>query len=152
MRKHRHKYMGLRDLPASVDWRLKNAVSPVKDAGECSASHVFAAIASLEGCWAISNQKLTILSEQNVIDCLKVQSVCKGGSLDDVYDYIYRNKGLNTNASYPYTGKVGTCSFDSNQIGAKIRGWVDNQVGCEEEMQTAVAYWGPLAAGLDSSR
>lgn len=151
VRRHRHKFNLPNDLPNRVDWRLKNAVTPIKEQGDCSASYVFAAIASLEGCWADVHKELKVLSEQNVIDCLRAESVCKEGTFDDVYDYISRHNGLNTNDTYPYTGQVGICKHDFNHIGATIRSWVDDQVGCEEEMKNAVAHWGPVAAGIDSS-
>ena len=37
--------------------------------GQCGASYAFSAIGALEGAWALAHGKLTLLSEQNIIDC-----------------------------------------------------------------------------------
>ena len=37
--------------------------------GQCGASYAFSAIGALEGAWALAHSKLTLLSEQNIIDC-----------------------------------------------------------------------------------
>ena len=37
--------------------------------GQCGASYAFSAIGALEGAWSLAHGKLTLLSEQNIIDC-----------------------------------------------------------------------------------
>ena len=37
--------------------------------GQCGASYAFSAMGALEGAWALAHGKLTLLSEQNIIDC-----------------------------------------------------------------------------------
>lgn len=51
------------DLPSSVDWRTKGAVTPVKNQGGCGGCWAFAAAASLESLNQIKNGKLESFSE-----------------------------------------------------------------------------------------
>jgi len=50
-------------LPASVDWRDSNAVTAIKNQGNCGSCWAFSAIGSIEGITAISTGKLLSLSE-----------------------------------------------------------------------------------------
>ncbi|CAM0879424.1 unnamed protein product [Alopecurus aequalis] len=53
--------------PASVDWRAKGAVTPVKNQGsECSSCWAFSAVATMESLHFIKTGKLVPLSEQQL--------------------------------------------------------------------------------------
>ncbi|EGR31705.1 hypothetical protein IMG5_103490, partial [Ichthyophthirius multifiliis] len=104
-------------LPASIDWRKKKAVNPVKDQGQCGSCWAFSAVGGLEGAYAIANKKLVSFSEQQIVDCSKNggNSGCNGGDLPPAYDYAVE-KGIQTEASYPYTAVDGECQYNSKKV------------------------------------
>ena len=58
----------VKDLPASVDWREKGAVTPVKNQGQCGSCWAFATTAMIESYAAIATGNLPVLSSQQVAD------------------------------------------------------------------------------------
>ena len=71
-------------LPASVDWREHNQVTPVKNQGSCGCCWAFSAVVALEALLARNTGNLTRLSEQNLVDCSSSQgnAGCNGGIMD----------------------------------------------------------------------
>ena len=146
----------LASLPISVDWRDKGWVTPVKDQGQCNSSYAFAATGSLEGQLLNRTGKLISLSEQQVIDCSTSYGNmgCSWGVTNFVFLYIKQFGGINSEASYRYTGWQGSCKARSsiNAPGAKVRGWVDIQRGSEASLMQAVATIGPTTVAIDASQ
>lgn len=129
------------EVPYSIDWRLKGAVTDVKDVGKCNGgSWSFAATGALEGQQFLANGKLVPLSAQNLIDCVSFVDVegCENGYADMAYWYIKQNGGIDTEESYPFEGEwKGKCRFDNKSVGASVAE--------EEVLKRIVAKTGPVS-------
>ena len=98
--------------PSAIDWRTRDAVTSVKDQGQCGSCWTFSATGAVEGAWAISTGKLVDLSEQELVDCATGISYgshgCNGGQMEGAFKFIIEN-GQCSLSSYPYTAKDGSC-------------------------------------------
>lgn len=100
------RYSG-KDLPDTVDWTQKGAVTPVKDQGHCGSCWAFSSTGALEGAWQIATGNLVSLSEQQLVDCAKFRygnMGCNGGLQPRAFRYI-QGHALCREDQYPYTGK-----------------------------------------------
>ena len=144
----------VQQAPATVDWRTKGAVTAVKDQGDCGGCWAFATTGNIESVSAIAGNKLTELSEQELLDCVDYFPCmgCTSGEMSCAYAYLKseRKGEIDTETSYPYTaggaGKTGKCKASSGGSGAKISGSKDLPTS-ESQMATWLASHGPIAIG-----
>ncbi|KAK3598003.1 hypothetical protein CHS0354_042357 [Potamilus streckersoni] len=143
----------LSDLPASVDWRTKGYVTPIKNQGQCGSCWAFSATGSLEGQHFNKTQQLVSLSEQNLVDCSGKEGNmgCEGGLMDQAFQYIIKNQGIDTEASYPYKARNQKCKFTKANVGSTETSCKDIQSGSEADLQKAVATVGPISVAIDAS-
>jgi len=122
----------------SVDWRTKGAVTPVKDQGQCGSCWAFSTTGSVEGAVFLKSGTLTSLSEQELVDCAGSagNQGCNGGLMDDAFEFIIKNGGLASEASYPYKAKDGTCQKKPSV--STITGYKDITKGDETGLLSAV--------------
>nr|CAB3483999.1 unnamed protein product [Digitaria exilis] len=127
-------------LPATVDWRAKGAVTPIKDQGQCGCCWAFSAVAAMEGIVKISTGKLISLSEQELVDCdvHGEDQGCNGDEMDGAFKFIIKNGGLTTESSYPYNAQDGQCNAGSKSV-ATIKGYEDVPANDEASLMKAVA-------------
>jgi cathepsin L len=152
-RKHE---MMMGDLPTSVDWREKNAVTPVKDQGQCGSCWAFSSTGTLEGIHAIASGDLVSLSEKQLMDCSwsYENEGCNGGYMPFALQYAVDRgtKGICTEASYPYSPVSSkTCKEDKCTFGASFSAYVNVTSGSEAELMDALANKGPVSVAIDAS-
>jgi len=138
----------------SVDWRAKGAVTPVKNQGQCGSCWSFSTTGSTEGRNQIANGKLVSLSEQQLMDCSVKEGdhSCQGGLMDYGFQYIIDNKGIDTEADYPYVMKNEACNAaKAKNVAATISGFKDVTPKSEEDLATAVAA-GPVSVAIEADQ
>ncbi|XP_047990561.1 procathepsin L-like [Leguminivora glycinivorella] len=139
------------NLPDQVDWRVKGAVTAVKDQGNCGSCWAFSTTGALEGQVYIKHNRLTSLSEQNLVDCAGNYGChgCQGGWMNSAFSFIKDNGGIDTEASYPYEAKNDQCRYNAQNSGATNNGYktIPND---EEKLKEAVANIGPIAVAIDA--
>ncbi len=142
------------NLPESIDWRQKGYVNPIQDQGQCGACYAFSACASIEGQYMKINEKLVKLSEQNLVDCSSKygNNGGDGGTMNNCFMYVKENGGIETEQSYPYQCKAGSCNYNSKNSATKITGYVDIPKGDELALTAAIAQIGPISVGIDASQ
>lgn len=101
--------------PTTIDWRKKNAVTSVKDQGQCGSCWTFSSTGASEGAWAIKTGNLIDLSEEQLVECATGMQYgshgCNGGQMEGAFKYLIQN-GQCSLSSYPYTsgnGKSSSC-------------------------------------------
>eukprot|EP01026_Neomeris_dumetosa_P078041 TRINITY_DN842_c0_g1_i3.p1 TRINITY_DN842_c0_g1~~TRINITY_DN842_c0_g1_i3.p1 ORF type:complete len:329 (-),score=52.84 TRINITY_DN842_c0_g1_i3:210-1196(-) len=90
--------------------RKKGYVTPIKNQEQCGSCWAFSATASIESINAIYGEPLISLSEQEIMDCDSDDSSCQGGEMDDAFEFVINNGGLDTLKDYPYLAENERCS------------------------------------------
>jgi len=136
-------------VAATVDWRTKGVITPVKDQGQCGSCWAFSATEAIESYAALSGKALVALSPQQINSCDKVDGGCNGGNTETAYEYVAKAGGLESGADYPYTsggGTTGTCHFDASKVAIKIKSYTSVAKG-ETSLQSALNN-GPVSICL----
>jgi len=141
--------------PASIDWRQKGVVNPVRDQGQCGSCWAFATTANAESVWAISTGKLLDLSEEFLVDCATgvgyLNMGCNGGNPDSAFKYMINN-GQCSEASYPYTSGVtktaGPCQ-KCTSVGVKFSSCSDVTPKDQVALKGAVAI-SPVVIAIEA--
>merc|ERR1712002_82859 len=151
------------DLPASVDWRDKGAISAVKDQGYCGSCWAFATVETLESYVQIaSGNSVEELSAQHITSCTPNELKCGGsggcqGSIPQlgfVYTQLF---GLTKEEDYPYTsgnmGVTGNCKYSPNSMDtlATLRGYETLPRNSLEAVMNHLANVGPLSVAVAAS-
>merc|ERR1712056_36979 len=134
--------------PTSIDWREKNAVTPVKNQGGCGSCWAFSATETVESAYAIASGKLLTLAPQTYVNCVKNPHKCGGtggceGATMELAFNLTAQTGIALESDLPYAGRDETCS--TYKAAVKVSGYVKNPVNDAKALETAVATKGPQA-------
>ena len=148
-------------VPTSVDWRSKGAVTPVKDQSNCGSCWSFSTTGALEGIYAIKRGNLVSFSEQQLVDCDYIRSGgtslgCNGGDMGSAMEWIGKNNGLCTEASYPYvsgeTSTNGPCQKSCSIVsGSDVSTTVSVSPNSDTAMMTALAQQ-PVSVAIEADQ
>ena len=143
-------------VPANetVDWREQGVVTAVMNQGDCGSCWAFSATGSLEAQHRLNGNPLVSLSEQNLMDCTNGDKygnmACLGGKMDEAFQYIIDNKGIDTEKSYPYLAQTeSTCRYNASNVGATMSSFVDIPIN-EFALTEACLKVGPISVAIDA--
>ena len=111
-------------LADSVDWRTKGAVTPVKNQGQCGSCWSFSTTGAIEGAMFLSTGNLQSYSEQQLVDCSRLNHGCNGGSMALAFTYTQTHP-LELESDYPYTAKDGKCAYVSSKGQGKVKAYTN---------------------------
>ena len=142
--------LSLDEVPASINWVKKGAVTSIKNQEQCGGCWAFATAAALEGYQFITKNKLESLSMQQLIDCSSAygNEGCDGGLPSQAYQYVIK-KGIELNSEYPFTQQTDKCKYDPSKVVFRIGGFRRVQKYNNAQLKAAVAQQ-PVSVGVDS--
>lgn len=140
------------NLPKTIDWRIKGAVTEVKNQRYCGSCWTFAATGALESHYFIKTNHLLSLSEQNIIDCSKLYGTngCSGGLAIHAFEYV-RDHGISTEQAYPYNAyESGYCHANVQLSNVTVHGFSRIPSGSEDELVKALVVYGPISVSINA--
>jgi C1A family cysteine protease len=139
-------------VPDEIDWRDHNAVTPVKNQGQCGSCWSFSATGAIEGAYAVKTEKLITLSEEQLVDCSTSygNDGCNGGLMDGAFEYVIAN-GLCSENDYPYIASDGEsnskCQICTSSV--KITKCYDVESANQLALKEAVSI-GPVSIAIEA--
>jgi len=152
-----------KQLPESVDWREKGAISPVKDQQACGSCWAFCATEMIESYAQLANPEndMPILSAQQVTACTPNPLSCGGtggcmGSIPQLAFTYIQLFGHVTEDEWPYTagnGNTGDCEYDYNGMPPSVglTGYTILDPNNQDAVMQHLAEVGPLAVAVYAS-
>jgi KDEL-tailed cysteine endopeptidase len=139
-------------VPLNVDWRKKDAVTGVKNQGQCGGCWAFSATGAVEGVVAINTGELYNISEQQLIDCSTEEGNhgCEGGLMDQAFQYIIDHHGLCSEKEYPYNATTNQCNSATCENVVKISNYSDVISSNEKALKRAVAQQ-PVSVAIQAN-
>ena len=139
-------------VPFRKDWRKHNAVTQVKNQGNCGSCWSFSTTGSIEGIVSIKTGTLFNVSEQQLMDCSSDygNNGCQGGLMDNGFKYVIENGGLCSEEEYPYMAEDGECQDQDCKTVVQISNYSDIESNNEKILKRAVAQQ-PVSVAIQAN-
>lgn len=120
-----------------VDWSL-TAVTPVKNQGQCGSCWAFSTTGALEGLYYLKNKELVSFSEQQLMDCSKLNHGCEGGDMNFAFRYTESHQ-LCSEEEYQYLAIDDSCNYKQCKQIIEISGFCNVERNNEQQLKMAVS-------------
>merc|ERR1711959_543764 len=119
--------------------------------GQCGSCWSFSTTGALEGAWEIASGNLVSLSEQQFVDCDKVDSGRNGGLMDNGFKFA-EGTAIATEDSYAYTATDGSCksSFTTAIPQGGVTGYKD-VANSASSLQSAIES-SPVSVAIEADQ
>lgn len=140
-------------LPDHIDWRLHRGVTGrVKDQCACGSCWSFAAVATMEGRYAVKNKikDHVYFSEQFTIDCFWDinDHGCNGGNSENVFNWAAKEvNGYTEEADALYIGINSYCNTKHINSKYRVKDWAMVESGDVDALKRALLD-GPVAVAI----
>ena len=139
-------------IPDSYEWNNFGMVSPVKNQGRCGSCWTFSTVGAMESHWNILGKGKNItFSEQQLVDCAGDfdNHGCNGGLPSHAFEYIKYAGGLESDVTYPYQAKDGSCVYRPQvSVGYARYGSYNITQGDEKELAERLYQAGPISVSF----
>ena len=108
------------------------------DLGSCGSCWAFSVTGNVEGQYKIKHGELLSFSEQELVDCDKLDNGCNGGLPENAYKAIKKIGGLELEDDYKYEGDDETCHFNKAKVEVEVSG--GNEIGVKIKILQFLAW------------
>jgi C1A family cysteine protease len=132
---------------ATVDWRTKGVITPVKDQGNCGSCWAHSADEAVESFYAIKSGNLQVLSVQQCTACTYTYNGCDGGWPHDAYtNAVQARNGLELNSAYPYNiAQAGNCQLTNGKAVNAVTDDSGYSSPTQGQLQNLLTNTGPVS-------
>ncbi|EWM27891.1 cysteine proteinase [Nannochloropsis gaditana] len=145
--------------PPEIDWRDEkrnpkrvHGVTRIRNQYYCGGCYSLGVVAAVEGVVAADRGFLNELSDEQILDCDRVNHGCEGGDPQQALQYVM-TEPLVLAADYPFdagAGNVGECAAKQAPPASQIRSYLYVQPCDERVLMQAVAR-SPVVVAIDAS-
>lgn len=139
------------EAPEAFNWVDQKALGAVKNQGSCGSCWAFSTVGNLEGLYYIKYGESKRFSEQQLVDCDDKDEGCNGGLMENTFEWIKENGGVQLESDYPYKGRDQQCKQDKEKLVVKVDSFVKLDSVDEEVIKEYLYKTGPLAIALNAN-
>jgi C1A family cysteine protease len=138
-------------LPTSVDWRIKNILTPIREQGTCGGCWAFSTVSNIETMILKKYGQTVDLSEQSFINCVSRNVGCSGGNMKNALIWAQGINGLISESSQPYQSTTLSCDSTGVDNGFKVASYSKLATIDEDKIAAFIVMNGPVSAALNAN-